>query len=398
MRLLHTSDWHVGKAIRGHSRADEHRAVFDEIVTYCRQHSVDVVLVAGDLFETASPSAEAESIVYRALLDLAGTGAEVAVIAGNHDNARKLNAVAPVFAASQRIRVLAAPAAPNNGGVIESRTRSGELLRLAMLPFVSQRGVVRARDLMEAQAYERAQSYANRLGLILKDLSNSFRADSVNVIMAHAFVDGSTRGTGERDVHFIDEYALSPQAFPATASYVALGHIHRPQVVRGACPIHYCGSPLQLDFGEQQQAKQVNLVEVQPGLPPKVKPLPLSGGRDLQTLEGSLEEVEAHATEITGQPWLRVNLREPHSAGIADRVRELLGAHGERVVDVRITGGPKQTIRKPSRTGRSSIELFDAFLSERNVADDRVRELFKELLEDQQGSGRALAASKADSR
>ena len=102
LRLLHTSDWHVGKAIRGHSRADEHQAVLRETAGLAAEHEVDLVLVAGDLFETAAPSAEAEQIVYRALLDLAGTGAEVAVIAGNHDNGRKLRAVAPVFSAAGR--------------------------------------------------------------------------------------------------------------------------------------------------------------------------------------------------------------------------------------------------------------------------------------------------------
>ena len=105
MRLLHTSDWHVGKTIRGRSRADEHRAVLAEIVGLAEEHSVDLALVAGDLFETASPSAEAEAIVCRALLDLAGMGAAVAVIAGNHDNGRKLQAVAPVFSAAGRVHI-----------------------------------------------------------------------------------------------------------------------------------------------------------------------------------------------------------------------------------------------------------------------------------------------------
>ena len=86
MKLLHTSDWHVGKAIRGHSRADEHRAVLSEIVGVASDHAVDLIIVAGDLFETAAPTAEAEKIVYNALLELSQTGATLAVISGNHDN------------------------------------------------------------------------------------------------------------------------------------------------------------------------------------------------------------------------------------------------------------------------------------------------------------------------
>src|SRR3954451_899892 len=96
--LLHTSDWHVGKAIRGASRADEHRAVLAEIAELVGAHDADVVVVAGDLFDSATPSPESEQIVYEALLALASTGATVVVIAGNHDNARGLRAVAPLLA------------------------------------------------------------------------------------------------------------------------------------------------------------------------------------------------------------------------------------------------------------------------------------------------------------
>ena len=97
MKLLHTSDWHVGKAIRGASRADEHRDVLAEIAAVAEAESVDLVVVAGDLFDTSTPSPESEEIVYRALLALSRTGTTVAVIAGNHDNARRLRAVAPLL-------------------------------------------------------------------------------------------------------------------------------------------------------------------------------------------------------------------------------------------------------------------------------------------------------------
>src|SRR5213596_2801936 len=97
MKLLHTSDWHVGKLLRGRSRADEHREVLAEIAGIAAAEEVDAVLVAGDLFDTAAPSPESEEIVYRALLGLAATGATVVVVAGNHDNPRRLSAVAPLL-------------------------------------------------------------------------------------------------------------------------------------------------------------------------------------------------------------------------------------------------------------------------------------------------------------
>src|SRR5690349_2130715 len=97
MKILHTADWHVGKTVRGHSRADEHRAVLDELVAVAEAREVDLVIVAGDLFDTASPTPESEQIVYQALLGLRATGAQVVVIAGNHDNPHRLLAVAPLF-------------------------------------------------------------------------------------------------------------------------------------------------------------------------------------------------------------------------------------------------------------------------------------------------------------
>ena len=380
MKLLHTSDWHVGKTIRGHSRAPEHSAVFDEIVSLTGEHSVDLVIVAGDLFETASPSAEAESLVYRTLLRLLDTGAHVAVISGNHDNARRLHAVAPVFEALGRIHLVTEPTRPDDGGVVRLSMRAGEEVRLAMLPFVSQRGVVRAKDLMEAAAYENTQAYAERMRLLIEALTAGFGADTVNILAAHAFVYGGQLGGGERTAHFIDDYAISAQSFPVEAGYVALGHVHRPQKIAGAAPIHYCGSPLQLDFGEEDQAKQVNLVEIEPGIPPAVTPLPLNAGRALRTLRGTMAELTALLEDgtVDNEAWLRVMVDEPRRAGLADEVRDLLG---ERVVDVRMDAPALQRKSRQSRRGRAPTELFAEFLAERNIEDPLVSAMFAELLE-----------------
>jgi exonuclease SbcD len=108
MRLLHTSDWHVGKSIRGLSRADEHRAVLAEMVAIAVERAVDVFVVAGDLFESSAPSPEAEAIVYEALLSLSARDIQVLVISGNHDNARRFEAIRPILALA-RVHVVARP-------------------------------------------------------------------------------------------------------------------------------------------------------------------------------------------------------------------------------------------------------------------------------------------------
>ena len=223
---------------------------------------------------------------------------------------------------------------------------------------------------------------------VIDALAGGFESATVNVLMAHAFVHGGQLGGGERAAHFIDDYALSAQAFPAGAGYVALGHVHRPQKIAGPGQIHYCGSPLQLDFGEEQQRKQVNLVEIEPELPPKVSPLPLSSGRTLRTVSGTLEDLEAIAETLEDEPWLRVVVREQRRAGLADDVRELLG---EWVVDVRVEDSSRPAAGRVSRAGKSPIELFDDFLDERNISDELIRLGFRRLLDAQLEAGRERA-------
>ncbi len=378
MKILHTSDWHVGKKIRGHSRADEHRQVLAEITEVAAAEAVDVIVVAGDLYETAAPTAESELIVNRALLALAEV-APVLAIAGNHDNPRRLAAVEPLLTLG-RITMVAEPRSPSDGGTITMTTESGTPVRAAMLPFVSQRSIVRAGELMANAGFENAQSYGDRMQRVIAALCSGFDADHVNLVVAHAFVHGGNLGGGERPAHLVDEYALSAVDFPPTASYVALGHLHRPQQMLGATSIHYSGSPLQLDFGEQEQAKQVNVVEAEPGLPAKVTAVPLRSGRSLRTLTGTVADLAALAADDDelGEAWLRVRVTEPGRSGLAEEVRELLGG---RVVDVRVE---QQYDHRPkvSREGRSPRQLFVDYLAEAGIRDQRLEVRFAELHEE----------------
>ena len=382
MRLLHTSDWHVGKTIRGRSRHDEHEAVLCEITEIARDHEVDVVLVAGDLFESAAPTPESEALVYETLLGLAEHAEHVVVIAGNHDNPRRLNAVAPLLALGN-VTVLTDAASPDAGG-FRRLTIGTESLNLALLPFVSQRGIIRAAALMEGAAFEHANAYADRLRVLIEHLTAGFDSDSVNVVVAHGFVFGGTAGGGERAAHLVDEYGLTAQAFPATASYVALGHLHRPQKIPGGTPIHYCGSPLQLDFGEQRQAKQVNVVDLEPGAPAKVTKAPLSSGRGLRTISGTLAALREERDEVEGQ-WLRVRVDEPRRPDLADDVRALLG---DGVVDVEVIHeSDAAPVVQERRLGRDPLIAFGEYLEELGVDDQRLTNMFVELLEDDEVRG-----------
>ncbi|MDH5288609.1 MAG: exonuclease SbcCD subunit D [Acidimicrobiia bacterium] len=386
MRLLHTSDWHVGRAIRGHSRAGEHRAVLAEIAGLAAAHAVDLTVVAGDLFDTSAPTAESERIAWDALLALAEV-APVVALAGNHDGARRLDAVARLLALG-RITVVTEPRPPADGGVLSLAAADGTPVLLATMPFVSQRGIVRSEALMSEPAFRNAQSYADRLAHVLAALATGFSGDAVNLVAAHLFVTGGAAGGGERGAHLVEEYAVPAAAFPVAAAYVALGHLHRPQALAGPCPIHYCGSPLQLDFGEETAAKQVNLVEAQPGIRAKVTALPLRAGRPLVSVTGTVADLEALAHEQAWSaddgdagPWLRVEVTEPARAGLADEVRAVLG---ERVVEVRVArpadgAGNRQTGR---RDGRTPSQLFGSYLQDRGVVDADLERAFAALYDE----------------
>jgi exonuclease SbcD len=383
MRILHTGDWHVGKVLKGLARFDEHVAVLGEIVDIARRETVDVVLVAGDVFESAAPPAEAQRLAYTTLLALRATGAEVAVIAGNHDHGDAFEAVRGVFGAAG-VTVLGRPARADAGGVVTLDVgRAGERLRLSLLPFVSQRGVVRAEQLMAMDAAEVSGLYSERLRNVVAALTAEFTLDAVNVVMAHGFVRGGVLGGGERDAQTVNDYAISPLAFPASCSYVALGHLHRRQQVAGACPIWYPGSPIGVDFGEENDDKGVLIVDVEPGLPARVRPVPLASARRLLTVEGTLEELSARAEAgELGDALLRVKISEPGRPGLADDVRALL----PNAIDIRLstaTAGDATTEDHELRhLGRSPHDLFAAYMTAQHVADERLIALFQELLDD----------------
>ncbi len=383
MKLLHTADWHVGRTIRGHSRADEHRAVLAELAELAAAHEVDVVLVAGDQFDTAAPSAEAEQIVYTALLELARTGAQVVLVAGNHDNPRRWGAITPLLARSD-VHAAAQVRRPDAGGVLELTTRGGEPARIALLPFLSQRSIVRAQHLMDHDAGANTSAYAERVISIVQALTAGFTPDAVNVVLGHLTVTGGDpkTGGGERTAHTIFDYFVPPQAFPSTAHYVALGHLHLPHRIPASPPVWYAGSPLALDFGEaERDHKAALLVEVSPETPARVEQLPLRAGRRLRTLHGTLGELRARRDQIDPDAYLRVVLDEPPRPRLAHDVREEF----PHAVDIslRVDHDDRRRSVEQRDVHGSPHELFARYLDDHHAADASLTRLFATLLEEE---------------
>ena len=373
MRFLHTGDWHVGKSIAGRSRADEHEAVLSELAEHARAAKVDAVLVAGDLFDSAAPSAEAERVVYSALLGLAAI-APVIAIPGNHDNERRLAAIAPLF---RHVNVSISPFI--NRDCIDFETARGEKAKIALLPWLSQRYVVKADQLMSKDAAELTGDFGDRIRRVIESLTSQFRDDTVNLLLGHVTIAGGEMGGGERSAQTIFDYWIDTTAFPANAHYVALGHLHKKQQMPGPCPVWYCGSPMQLDFSDTQANKNALIVEASPGRPATVEEVELTRARGLRTITGSIKDLQPLVGQ-TGDDYLRVIVREPARVGLSDEVRDMFPETVKVIIESSLETPERN--RDTAGRDRSPHELFETYLAEKGISDNRLVALFDELYEE----------------
>jgi exonuclease SbcD len=368
MKFLHTSDWHTGKTLKGRDRLEEQRAVLGEIAKIAEDHQVDAVLIAGDVYESWAPSAAAQELVIGTLLRLRDTGAEVIVIAGNHDHE-------PTFEAYRRLMGVAGITLvgrirrPDAGGVVRFRARStGEDVQVAVLPFLSQRYAVRAAEVVSQTPAESVRSYDEMVRQIVAALTRDFSASTVNLVMAHLTCIGGTFGGGERTAQSIFEYSVPAHIFPVSAHYVALGHLHRRQMLPAPCPVHYSGAPLAVDFGEQDNTSVVCLVEASPSTPARVTDIPVTSGRRLRTVRGTLAELES-LTPLLGDDYLRVWLREPTRAGLRDDTVELLPNALEVRIDPEFAAPSSPSRPDTVNVIRTPAQLFAEYCASAQVAD-----------------------------
>ncbi len=384
MRFLHTSDWHVGRAIRGRSRTEEFAAALEEVVAIAVDENVDVVLLAGDVYEHRAPSPEADALVFDAFLRLRDAGIRVVAIPGNHDSALRMEALGRLL---RPIGVEVAPRIrpPSGGGIVEVPSRDGtQVADVACIPFVPERRFGDAAALFDA-GETWYQSYAQGMGDLLGAMTAGFTPGRVQIVLGHLFTDGVlvTPGGGERELTIGIAYAVPPSRLPGTVSYVALGHVHMPQAVKGSpAPARYAGSLLQLDFGEAGQRKSVSVVEAAPGRPAKVTEVPLSSGRGLADVRGTLDEVIARGREL-GDAFLRAFVSTDGPVpGIADRVREEL----PNALDVHLVY--ERVDHEPPGEPVSSLhprDQFVAYFRQQHGAEppEPILEAFDEVLADE---------------
>ena len=381
MRLLHTADWHVGRTMRGRSRTAEFEAVLAELIEIARDEEVEALLVCGDIWDKATPSPESDRLVFEALRECVGHGIQAVLLAGNHDNPRKLQALgllSELLGVQTQHEVLR----PNAGGVLTIEGRE-HVARIAAVPFITEGRYVDAAAVMGLQE-DWFGAYADGVAGILRAICDGFGDEpSVNILATHIFVDGSrvARVDGsERLLHIGQTYGINAPQLPIEPQYIALGHVHEPQEILAApVPTAYSGSLLQLDFGERGQQKVVRIIDAEPGQPVTHTTVPLTRGRPLAELRGSLDEVLAQREEA-GDAFLRVRLDvERPEPGIAERVREEL----PNAVDVQLEYDPPEDEDAVEALGQlSATELFTRYYVRQHGAEPvpELIALFEELL------------------
>lgn len=383
MRLLHTADWHLGRTIRGRSRVAEFDAVLREVTDVAVAEQVDVFLVAGDIFDTTSPPPEAERLLYGTLRRLVEAKIDVVLVAGNHDNPRRLAALGQLadllgVHAQSHVRRW------DDGGTIRIE-RGGERLCLAALPWVPEGRALNAEEILGPE-FESYQGYAQFVGDVYQQAARGFEDGAINVFATHVFVDGSRVATvdgSERRIHIGQTYAVTPSVLPGHAQYVALGHVHEPQVVLGAPnnAATYSGSLVQLDFGEAGQEKIVRIVDLEPGRPARHRAATLTSGRQLAEVRGTFEEAVAQA-ERAGDAYIRATIRlDRPEPGLAQRVRDAI----PNCVDVRVETARDAEGPAPALLSTlTPTDLYVRYYQEAHgkVPTTEVLAVFREVLEE----------------
>lgn len=389
-RVFHTSDWHLGRQIGRFRRDGEVDAVLDEITAIAADFAPDLIVHSGDLFDSSRPGLDDLRRAAHALRRLAEI-APVVVVAGNHDTRNVLAFVEFVLndmgtrdTADIRVR-FAADARPEGLLMADYPTRDGELtLRIGALPYLHPNRFTY--DF--ADPHLLTATYAQRMRAVQADVHHRLTAGrgarDVLIFAAHLFVEGATPSHSERQISIASDYAITPADMPDVA-YGALGHIHKPQAVdRAGFPARYAGSPLQMDFGESGDTKSVVLVEVGSGSAPRTELVPLTAGRRLVRLEGTLDEIEQRAARV-GDAWVKavVNV-DTFTPGLADILAGMLPQATLVDIDERRTGaGDRVLDRQTSRRELPAIEdLLRDYLSGRGTsgpARDRVMKAFAHL-------------------
>jgi exonuclease SbcD len=352
MRLLHTSDWHIGRTLHGTDLLAEQEAVLGGLAAVVAAERVDVVVVAGDVYDRAVPSADATGVLDRVIGRLLATDAQVVLTPGNHDSARRLGTFSGLLRAAG-LHVRAATPALDEPVLLADE--HGEVAVYG-IPYLEPEIARHELGVPEARGHE----------AVLREAMDRVRADlflrpgARSVVLAHAFVGGGVASESERDI-CVGGVDLVPAEVFDGVDYVALGHLHRPQTLSPR--LRYSGSPLAYSFGEAGQQKQAWLVELDAGGLADVRPVALPTPRPLSVLTGTLEELLADpALAVAEEHFVSARLTDP--ARPAEPMRRVQGRFPFCVhLDWTGTGAPGESGSYQERLrGRSALDVAGEFV------------------------------------
>ena len=397
MKLLHTSDWHIGRTLYGRKRYEEFEAFLIWLTETIQQNKIDALLVAGDVFDTSAPSNRAQELYYRFLCRVAASSCRhVVVVAGNHDSPSFLNAPRELLKALDVHVIGNASEVPEDEVLVLCNDQDTPELIVCAVPYL------RDRDIRVAEAGESVEDKERKLidgirnhydtiaalaELKRKDLG----ADIPIVGMGHLFTAGgqTVDGDGVRELYIGSLAHVTAGIFPACFNYLALGHLHVPQKVNGSETIRYSGSPLPMGFGEAKQQKSV--CQVTFGLnqghstAASVQLIDVPVFRKLDRVKGDWEGISSRIIELSAtgsQGWLEViyeggevigDLRERLEAAITDTQMEILRVKNNRIID-RVLG---QIHEEETLDDLNVNDVFERCLAVHEVPEDLRPELLR---------------------
>ena len=351
MRILHTSDWHLGQHFMGKSRQAEHQALMDWLLVQTEAHAVDAVLIAGDIFDTGSPPSYARELYSHLVVRLHRAGVALLLLGGNHDSVATLGESRSVLACLGTTVVAELGEPADHIVVLPERGNDGQAgCIVCAVPFI------RPRDVLQSQAGQSAQDKQQSMQAAIQAYYQSVyeagRARQAQlqltlgrrvplIATGHLTTVGASSNESVREIYVGSLEAFPTAAFPLV-DYIALGHIHKPQKVGGLAHIRYSGSPIPLGFDEARQQKEVLLVDLDATGLAGITPLAVPRFQPLTSVVGSLSALAgaitaAAALGSAGAPvWLEVTVAEDdYLSDLPARVKDMTQGLAVEVLRVR---------------------------------------------------------------
>lgn len=405
MRIIHTSDWHLGQNFYTKTRGPEHRAFLNWLLDVVVEHQVDAIIVAGDIFDTGSPPSYAREIYNHFIVQLQSTGCQLIILAGNHDAVSTLNESRELLAClNTRVIAKAAQEIDQQAFVINKQNGQAGAI-LCPIPFLRPRDIQRSQSGQDG--YEKQQSLMAAISEHYQQCYQTalrLRGTQNLPIIAtgHLTTVGATTSDAVRDIYIGSLDAFPAEAFPP-ADYIALGHIHRPQKVGGYQHIRYSGSPIALSFDETNRVKSVFLVTFEDGKLASVEPLDVPVTQQLVTLKGSMTEISQQLAQWQDAPadskiWLDIEIStDEYLSDMQRHIQDLAANLPVEILLIRRSRAQRERFMenplKETLSELSPTDVFERRLGQEAFDDEhaaRLRRLFTQTLsslhEDQQSS------------